>query len=356
MTRVLNLGFDRGNERTNAALLTDTGNLMEFDASSMVSTGNMRKYNALKSGSNSTGDKELMVEYDGTVYFLDDFALQGQHPTTDFSDMDRYSKTHTKVSIMCFVAQAATKMWANPSASDISVNLVMGVPLNAYLEKRQDIMDALTNSYRYAFNGRDFDIHVDSVRVFMEGAGAAVYHGLDRTATIGVVDSGSLTTNILRFDGQKAITEQCESYDIGVNSALDKLSIKFEDEYGRSLEDREKQLVLRASIGQGIYPTLYAGDRASNGTLLHEWMRKSIEETGEEKNAKISGKWRNGAGKVAFGFKQILHVGGGAYYFHPSLQRIIKKAEQAIDPEKANARGYAVLADEIGQRRALKRA
>lgn len=360
MAKVLNLGFDRGNSRTNVAALTETGSLVEIDASSMVAIGNLQKYRSIKSGSSiSTGimNNELVIEYDGTVYFLSDFASEhGKNATTDFSDLNRYGKINTKIALMCFAAQAAMKIWPNVPTNDFALNLVMGVPLQAYKEKADEIVNQLTNSYHYFFNGREFNIHVDTVKVFMEGAGAAIYSGLDKSSTIGIVDSGSLTTNILRFDGMKANTEQCVSFDIGVNAALDKLDMSFEVEYGRNLSDVEKQLILHASIGDGNYPELYAEGRQVSGTFLHTWMRKAITDTGAEKNTEIAAKWRDKNGKVASSFKQVLHVGGGAYYFHPSLQMIIKSAQQIEDAEKANARGYAVLADQIGQRRSLKRA
>jgi hypothetical protein len=359
MTKVLNLGFDRGNARTNVAALTETGSLVEIDASSMVAIGNLNKYRSIKSGSSATNAitaSELVIEYDGTVYFLSDFSEHGKNPTTDFSDLNRYGKINTKVSLMCFAAQAAMKIWPNVLTNDFALNLVMGVPLQAYREKSDEIVNQLTGSYHYFFNGREYHIHVDAVRVFMEGAGAAIYSGLDKTNTIGIVDSGSLTTNILQFDGMKANTERCVSFDIGVNTALEKLDMSFEAEYGRNLSDVEKQLILHASIGEGNYPELYAEGRQVSGALLHTWIRKAIQDTGAEKNTEISSKWRDKNGKVASSFKKVLHVGGGAYYFHPSLQQIIKSAEQIEDAEKANARGYAVLADQIGQRRMLKRA
>ncbi|SRR6266702_4284269 len=355
--KTLNLGFDRGNQRTNIAVMTDTGRLLEFDASSLISEGNLKKYQSLKSGSGlgeTINPNELMVEYDGSVYFLSDLAEQGLNPTSDFKDKHRYHNKRTQVSIMCFASLAAAQIW--PGIQEFSINLVMGVPLRAYQEQSSKIVEELTGVYRYQFNGRDMAISVETVKVFMEGAGAAIYHGFDKTSTIGIVDSGSLTTNMLRFDGHKAHTEQCDSFEIGVNNALYRLSTKFEAKYGRELSEPEMQAVLRASINIGAYPELYADGIQVSGIDLQQWVKAAIKETGDEKNAKISSVWSNQSGKVASSFKSVLHCGGGAYYFHSSLQKIIKNAVQIADPEKANARGYAVLADQIGQRRALRRA
>ncbi len=356
--KTLNLGFDRGNQRTNIAVLTETGKLLEFEASSLIAEGNLKKYQNLKVGSGSTDSthNELMVEYEGSMYFLSDLATQGLNPTADFKDKHRYYNKHTKVSIMCFAALAAAQIWPGSFSQEFSINLVMGVPLRAYHEQADKIVEGLTGTYRYQFSGRDMAITIETVKVFMEGAGAAIYNGFDKTATIGIIDSGSLTTNVLRFDGHKAHTEQSDSFEIGVNTALNRLSTKFEARYGHELSEKETQDILKASIGQGVFPDLYADSVQVSGIDLHQWIKTAIAETGDEKNAKIASLWSNQSGKVAPGFKHVLHCGGGAYYFHSSLQKIIKSAVQMEEPEKANARGYAVLADQIGQRRILRRA
>jgi hypothetical protein len=49
-------------------------------------------------------------------------------------------------------------------------------------------------------------------------------------------------------------------------------------------------------------------------------------------------------------FKAVLHVGGGSYYFHTSLQSLIKGAQTIENAERTNARGYAVLARRMAQR------
>jgi hypothetical protein len=357
--RTLNMGVDRGNERTNVAVPTDSGALWETDASSLISTGDMDRYQALQSGSGlseQTPTNKLMVEYEDSIYFLSDFATNGKNPTSDFKDKHRYHNKRTKVSIMCFAALAASQIWPDSNVDELSVNLVMGVPLRAYREQASTIVEELTKSYRYTFGGREMAINIETVKVLIEGAGAAIYNGFDKTATIGIVDSGSLTTNVIRFDARKPNAEQSDSFEIGVNSALDLLNTSFERKYSRELTHTEMQQILRASIGQEVYPEIYADNTQVSGLDLHKWIKSAIDEIGSEKNSKISALWSNQSGKIASSFKEVLHCGGGTYYFHSALQKIIKKAIQIEDPEKANARGYALLAGEIGQRRILRRA
>lgn len=358
MTLTLNLGFDRGNARTNVAVV-DGGKFIELDMSSLVAEGNAKRYQMVKAGSGSAdniGLSELIVEYGGASYFLGELAEHGKNPTTGFGDKGRYHSRDTKVALMASAAMTALRLFG-PMNHEIAVNLVMGVPFEAFQLESEKIIEELTDSYRFAFNGRQFAMHVDTVRVFMEGAGAAIYAGLDKTGAIGVVDSGSLTTNVLRFNGPKADTEKCTSFEIGIATALERLNNRFEDKYERELTEIEKQEILHAFLGQGAYPELYADGEQVSGMDLHDWMKQAIAETGRDKNTRISTIWSTGKGKVASDFKRVLHVGGGAYYFHNSLQQLIRSAELLPDAEKANSRGFAVLAGQIAARKAsLKRA
>lgn len=358
----LNEGFDRGNDRTNAVTIAPNGSLLELDASSMIAEVDYRKYKSLKAGINSGTEnlakKEVMVEFEGSHYFLDEHAKQGKNPTTGFRDKNRYHSKHTKVALMAYSTMLIQKMYPAQTGQgnlEFAVNLVMGVPIRAYQEEAAKIVNELVRSYDFGFNGRDVRMHINMVKVFMEGTGAAIMQGFEAGKTIGIVDSGSLTTNLIRFDGSKAHTEDSDSMEIGVGTALDKLNTKFERKYGRDLEDDERQQILRASIDQVEWPSLYSDGQQIREQDLRMWIKEAIDETGAERNTKISGLWSNQGGKVAGNFKKVLHVGGGAYYFHQSLKKIIGFAARIDEPEKANARGFAYLADNLAQRN-LKRA
>jgi hypothetical protein len=166
------------------------------------------------------------------------------------------------------------------------------------------------------------------------------------------VDSGSWTTNILRFDGTKASARECASFGVGVGTVTKRLNTWFEQEYDRELSALEQQNILRAYLGQRSYPDIWVEGKQANGTLLHQWMQQAVAETGDDRNTRIAQVWQRSTIKS---FKAVLHVGGGAYYFHSSLQQLIKSASIVDVAEKANARGYAVLAHQIAQRQAAQK-
>src|SRR2546430_16555784 len=100
----LNLGFDRGNDRTNVATIPEgTSAFLEIDVSSMIAEGDIRRYQMIQSGSGGAdllATNELTVEYEESVYFIADFASQGNNPTTGFGDKNRYHGNHTKIALM----------------------------------------------------------------------------------------------------------------------------------------------------------------------------------------------------------------------------------------------------------------
>jgi hypothetical protein len=359
MAVLLNLGVDRGNTRTNVAAITDASTIVELDASSMVATGNIEKVKKVMAGTGGSLDMgvlDYVTEYEGMTYLLSDLAVeQGIKYTTGIGDKKRYEGKHTKVAIMTFADILARRLYSGHNFSEIVINLVMGVPFQVYLTQAEAIVESLVGSYTYLHNNREMTLHIDSVKVFMEGAGAAIYHGLEKGAIVGVVDSGSLTTNILRFDGTRPNVDKCDSFEIGIHSALQLASERVNVKHGRPLNEKEQQQLLYASIGRGPLPAVYVQGVQIPGEVLFDYMRAAISEIGGERNTRISAKW-NEHSNVAADFKKILHVGGGAYYLQSSLQNIISNAEIVTDAEKANARGYSIIANQIAQRKALKRA
>lgn len=355
----LNLGVDRGNTRSNFAAIIDGNRIVELDASSMVATGNIEKVKKVMSGTGGSLDlaaADYVVEHEGMTYLLSDLAIeQGVKPTTGIGDKTRYYSKHTKIALMAYADILARKMYPGHSFSEITANIVMGVPFNVYLTQEKAIVDQLLGSYDFLHNNREMKLNIDSVKVFMEGAGAAIYHGLDKDGIVGVVDTGSLDSKILRFDGTRPNVDKCDSFDIGIHSALQIVSERVNSKHGRPLSDKEQQLLLHASIGRGPLPAVYVDSIQIPGDILFEYMRAAIAEIGGERNSRIASKWSE-LGGIASDFKKVLHVGGGAYYLHQSLQTIIKGAQILPDAEKVNARGNAIIANQIGQRKAAKRA
>lgn len=353
MTYPLNLGFDRGNARTNVA--TATGNdFVEIDASSMIGNVNLTRMKNINAGAGKDviETDDMVLFHDGKHYIFDDYALkQGVNPTTGFGDENRYHGPHTQRSLMAYSSLMASKVASSKYGmpTDISLNLVMGVPVNFYRQEAEKVKAALEGkTFKYQFNDRDVTLAIPSVRVFMEGAGAAICHGLDNSGYVAIVDTGSFTTNALVFDGMKPVYELCQSYELGIGTALKMVSEQVENKYGRGLDDREKEQLLRSTIGLDERPFVIAGEVEVSGAELYEWMIAALNDTAHDIYTRISGLWKNRSKQ----FKATLHVGGGSYYLDKQFQERFSRAHRPKESEKYNARGYAILAQQIAERNA----
>lgn len=351
MAYTLNLGFDRGNARTNVATVTSDGSFVEIDASSIIAEANLSRMHTINAGASNTNGNtfdNMVLEYENGQYIFGDFALRnGVNPTTGFGDTNRYHGPHTKRALLAYTSQIAALL-SNAKygvPSELVLNLVMGVPVNVYKQEAQLIRSQLEGQvFKYRFNDREMGLHIQMTRVFMEGAGAAITKGLDTTGLTGVIDTGSFTTNILVFDGMKPVPELCHSFEVGIGSALKRVSDRFENKYDRPLDDGERESLLRSVLGFENRPEIYVDGQLVSQIDLAQWMGDALKETANDIQTRVRSIWKNEARK----FKTILHVGGGSLYLHTFLD--YKQAIKPNDPERYNSRGYAILAQQLAQR------
>ena len=352
MTVTINLGFDRGNARTNVCTVVKDGKVIEIDESSVVAEFNYERYKTINAGASQTSldANNLILEYDGTHYVFGELATkQGLNPSTGFADQDRYHGLHTKLAVMAFTTLLAQKVYPKyPLPYDLAANIVMGVPVKVFAQERSKIESELQNkSFRFKVGEREHRLLIQSVRVFMEGAGAAIYKGLSPNGLTAVIDPGSFTTNALIFDGMKPVQDLCRSFEIGVGTAIKRVKEKFANHYNREMEDHEAESILRAAFGLGDIPDdIYAESGLVSYGDLAEWMLAAVKATGEEIQSNINGVWKQKSRQV----KVTLLVGGGSYYFYPQFKDAFSRVDRPVDSEKYNARGYAVLADQIAER------
>ena len=346
------LGFDRGNARTNVASIGSDGKFVEIDASSVIARANIGRMKIINAGasSDSIDTDNIIVDDNGTSYIFGDFALQqGIDPTTGFGDVNRYHGPYTLRSLYAYSSLMASKIATSKYGmpTELNLTLVMGVPVQYYKQESALVKDAFEGKrFTYKFNERDVTLMVPTVRVFMEGAGAAIAKGLSSSGLVAVVDTGSFTTNVMLFDGMKPLHEYCEPYEVGVGTALKMVSDKVEERYGRALALNEREALLRATLGYAHPPTIYADGVEVSYAELNGWMTEALAETANSIYTRVSGLW----GVKKSQFKSILHVGGGSLYLQNHFLNYFKRAERPQDAEKYNARGYAILADQLAQR------
>jgi hypothetical protein rflaF_15469 len=151
-----------------------------------------------------------VLEYDGKYicigenhkFFVDDKT----------ADMDNYYLT------LYGIAQELSLAGITES----HVHLAVGLPLMWYSKQRESFAKYLRqNEYvEFAYNGKIYHIHIDSISVYPQGY-CAVYDKLKDMGGINMIaDIGNGTMNILKVIDHKCIIDSCRTEKLGVEKCV----------------------------------------------------------------------------------------------------------------------------------------
>lgn len=154
--------------------------------------------------------KKFVLEYNGKYicvgenhkFFVDDKT----------ADMDNYYLT------LYGIAQELSLA----GITDSHVHLAVGLPLMWYSEQRESFAEYLRqNEYvEFAYNGKIYHIHIDSISVYPQGY-CAVYDKLrDMDGVNMIADIGNGTMNILKVIDHKCIIDSCRTEKLGVERCV----------------------------------------------------------------------------------------------------------------------------------------
>jgi hypothetical protein len=213
------------------------------------------------------------------------------------------------------------------------------------------IAHSLLGAHRYRHNGLSRTLVVEAVRVMQEGAAAALTLGKIGSKSIGILDTGGRTTDIVVISGSKVVTSRSGSVSKGVEDIGDELSTAFQRAHGRPLKDDEKEMVLRAYVTGSTQPTLYARGRPIQ---LHGEVARAARKVGDDIASHIGRVWRVGeTGEVGSDLAEVVYIGGGAYYFADTVGDALDTVvRRTATPELDNARGYKVFGDHLQRQQA----
>lgn len=80
-------------------------------------------------------------------------------------------------------------------------------------------------------------------------------------------------------------------------------------------------------------------------------LARAVREVGSDIRSQVSRVWRSSEqGKVAAEAARVLLIGGGAYYFAPTLRGLIPHLEVPKQAEHANAQGYLAIGGQLPER------
>ena len=359
MLRQYDIGFDPGNSETAAVVSDPDGNQSALAFPSYISRGDTEslvRFRAMVGGGQATHPREVLQADEhvltypaggGSEYYVGELAMsQGKGASSARGDINRY---------WSFLALALLLTIAGLLIPDreFAVRVVTGLPIETFSEpNRRKVRSCLEGDHHYLLDGEQRRAIVYVEKVIMEGAGAMIACGDSRPVRQAVIDVGGRTTDLYTTQGQTPLIPLCRGTALGVELAGDLLNATVQTQCDRLLTPLEVRSVLRASVGSGQFPPIYAHGQEVNSIDLHRWTEEALRSVGRDIAVYAGQTWANDElGGVATDMARVVLVGGGAYYTHPEIVRLIPYVTIAQQPELANALGYAALARHLRQRR-----
>lgn len=355
MVKRYDVGFDPGNSQTSVAVIDSDGNQKAQTCPSYVSRGSyddLVRFRTMSGRSQSTHpsvilqpDEHVLTYPDmgASEYYVGELALsQGKAASSARGDISRYWTLIVLLLLLTILGVCIPD-------DEYEAHVVLGVPIETYSEQnRRKVRNFLEGEYDYLLNGRQKRAVVYVERVIMEGAGAMIAHGDDRPVRQAVIDIGGRTTDLYTADGQAPLIPLCRGAALGVELAADLLNATVQARYSRIFTPQETRTILHATVGNGQYPHIYANGQEIGSLDLRLWAEEALRSIGRDIATFASQIWANDElGGVATDMARVLLVGGGAYYFHRDIAKLIPHVTVPQQPELANAFGYAALAHHL---------
>lgn len=224
------------------------------------------------------------------------------------------------------------------------LRIVTGLPV-AFFDDRKTLRDRLLGEHRTQREGRRAQVfRVVDCHVIPQPFGTLLTATLDdrgrivdtalASSTVGVLDIGGKTTNILAAHRLTEIRRETASIDVGAWDAVRAVR-EWLSEHCPDLDLRDHQ-VAEAIIHRQVR---YYGEALD----LSRAVDTALEPLADQVIAAASQLWNGAAGLDA-----ILVSGGGALLLGPYIQRHFRHARIVPDPVFANAVGFYRLAQRLG--------
>jgi hypothetical protein len=230
------------------------------------------------------------------------------------------------------------------TATAVDLRLVTGLPVAFYGDKAP-LRERLLGIHRVTREGCHAQtFKVIDCRVIPQPFGALLSAALDdrgriadqglATGSVGVIDVGGKTTNLLSVRRLAEIGRETESVSVGAWDVVRAVRSFLADRCP-NLELRDHQVV-ESMVARQVR---YYGELVDLGSVVDA----ALEPMASQVIAQATQLWNGGAGLDA-----ILVAGGGALLLGPFLRAHFRHARVVADPVFANAEGYWKLAQRLG--------
>jgi hypothetical protein len=339
-------GLDPGNSEA-TGVITPEGKVRILTIPSEIGAGSFSQLTRIRGGAGQQrrlAPDEYVLEVDGSSWFVGALALeQSATASSARGDVSRYWSGHTLRLLMVLAGTLIAER-------SFTLRVVTGLPVTVWdtATTVPQVQHSLCGTHTFRLGGQERMMTVVGVMVVMEGAGALVAHGRADDTPQAVIDIGGRTTELFWAHGQRPILPRCTGFDRGVGDVGDALAVAFLEQYGRALTPREVRESLRETAHGRAHPPIFVEGRPIQ---LGELIARTVRDVGADIRSQISRAWRSSEqGKVAAEAARVLLIGGGAYYFAPTLRALIPHLEVPKHPEFANAQGYLAIGRQLPER------
>jgi actin-like ATPase involved in cell morphogenesis len=230
------------------------------------------------------------------------------------------------------------------AATSCDLVVVTGLPVAFYGDKDQ-LQDAFRGTHRATREGRRSQVfRVSECRVIPQPFGALLSEALDERGriadnrlaqgTIGVIDVGGKTTNLLSVSRLTEIAKETASVNVGAWDTMRAVR-DYLAEVCPNLEIGDHRL-MEATISRHIS---YYGETVNIAPFVDTVLKPMAEQV----IAQATQLWNGGAGLDA-----VLVAGGGALLLGERIGQHFPHARVVSDPVFANVDGYWKLAQRVG--------
>lgn len=280
----------------------------------------------------SKRNHDFVIGFEGKNYAIGETVrLKGLTPVT----IAHRSRITTEFYRVLFASALASTIWESGY-----VNAVLSLPPAAYWDKDR-LKVALAGTYTVDVPGYGelfYDIPVEAMRVIPEGVGAVCLLALDERGndrrksdlnlsqrTVGVVDIGTYTTDLILLDALRIVRSGCDSLAHALHDVHERLRTYCQSQ-GYELDPYRADEVLNA----GYF--MRSGVRHSITEFIDDWTGDLIPAI----SGMIRTKWNGGDDCDV-----ILLCGGGSLYVYDRLAMEFPHLElvEDVPPHFANCEG-----------------
>lgn len=288
---------------------------------------------------------EYVLTWQEQTYFLGQLLEHGTHSYNAFNDERRYWSEHAQILLLCLACMLIPERC-------FELRLVTALPVSLYdRTRRQNVRQALTQHYRFTFNGHVREVWVTCGYVAMEGQGILIHCG-DENSQQAVIDGGERTVDVVAADGQRLLLHFCKGAQVGVGQMVEDLQ-HLGLQYRRKLSIQKAHTLLRAYAHHGSYPRIATGIGYIPDDEITAVIDRSIQHLEGPLSSFLVGTWNIEGVPAGTQFETIYLGGGGAYYFEALIRQALEDCHivRVPDPEYANICGYAELAASLDEER-----